>query len=76
MILATLLSLLPLGPGDPGPTSTDDLVFDARAAEHLLSRAGFGATTDEVEAAVEAGLDATIERLLAGSGRARDPFYA
>ncbi|MHC4893823.1 MAG: DUF1800 domain-containing protein [Planctomycetota bacterium] len=76
MILATLLSLLPLGPGDPGPTSTDDLVFDARAAEHLLSRAGFGATTDEVEAAVEAGLDATIERLFAGSGRARDPFYA
>ena len=41
--------------------------FDARAAEHLWNRAGFGATPEQVEASVEAGLDATIERLFAAS---------
>ena len=42
----------------------DGLVFDHRAAEHLLNRAGFGATPAEVDAAVAAGLDATLERLV------------
>ena len=60
----------------PATQDIEPFEFDARAAEHLLSRAGFGATTDEVEAAVEAGLDATIERLIAGGDRARDPFWA
>ena len=38
--------------------------WDARAAEHLLNRAGFGATTEEVQAAVTAGMAATIEKLV------------
>lgn len=50
--------------------------WDARAAEHLLNRAGFGATSSEVEAAVEAGLVATVERLLAGPDEPVAPFFA
>ncbi|MEO0650924.1 MAG: DUF1800 domain-containing protein, partial [Planctomycetota bacterium] len=69
-LLTALLALAPLG------QDIEPFEFDARAAEHLLSRAGFGATTDEVEAAVEAGLDATVERLLEGGDRVRDPFWA
>ncbi len=59
------------------PSPADDpFVFDARSAEHLLSRAGFGATSERVAQAVDAGLEATIERLLAGSAIAADPFRA
>lgn len=39
--------------------------FDARAAEHLWNRAGFGSTPEELEASVAAGLDATLEQLFA-----------
>ncbi len=37
--------------------------FDPENAAHLLRRAGFGPTLAEVDAAVKAGLDATIEQL-------------
>ena len=37
--------------------------FDARKAAHLLRRAGFGARPDEVQAAVERGLEATVDEL-------------
>lgn len=40
---------------------------------HLLRRAGFGASTAELDAAVSAGYAATVERLLAGGGAAPDP---
>ncbi len=43
------------------------LPWNMRNAEHLLNRAGFGARGSEVEAAAAAGLDATVERLLAPS---------
>jgi uncharacterized protein (DUF1800 family) len=39
--------------------------WNLRSAEHLLNRAGFGGTTAEVEAAAAAGLERTVERLLA-----------
>jgi uncharacterized protein (DUF1800 family) len=48
--------------------------FDARAAEHLLSRAGFGARTAEVDRAVEQGLEATLDRLFAPE-EGREPFF-
>ncbi len=38
--------------------------FDAAAAEHLLNRAGFGASPEEVENAVKRGRAATVESLL------------
>lgn len=41
--------------------------FDAAAARHLLARASFGPTAAEVDAAVAAGLQATVDKLLAGA---------
>jgi uncharacterized protein (DUF1800 family) len=51
--------LAPHLPGKDGP-------WDARAAAHLLRRAGFGAAPDEVERAVKQGLDAAVEKLFDG----------
>ena len=42
----------------PGPEG-----WDRSAAAHLLRRAGFGATPEELERALAEGLDATLERL-------------
>jgi uncharacterized protein (DUF1800 family) len=55
------------------PAERAAIVFDARAAEHLLARASFGATPEEIEAAVAAGLDATVDALLVASGVADAP---
>jgi uncharacterized protein (DUF1800 family) len=49
--------------------------WNARNAEHLLNRAGFGARSSEVDAAVAAGLDATLDRLLAPSDAWEMPPY-
>ncbi|MDQ2754686.1 MAG: DUF1800 domain-containing protein [Actinomycetota bacterium] len=40
---------------------------------HLYRRAGFGARPDELDAAADAGYQATVEGLLAGTGTAPDP---
>jgi uncharacterized protein (DUF1800 family) len=48
----------------PASSGTGSIPWDARAAEHLLNRAGFGARPPEVEAAVAAGLEATVQKLL------------
>ncbi|HEX4149304.1 MAG TPA: DUF1800 domain-containing protein [Pirellulales bacterium] len=45
-------------------TPSDSRPFDERAAAHLLRRAGFGAPPAEVAAAVERGLEATVDSLL------------
>jgi len=50
--------------------------FDARAAEHLLNRAGFGARPLEIEAAVREGQRACVARLLAPAASSADPFFA
>ncbi len=50
-------------------------VWDSRAAEHLLNRAGFGASPEEVARAVERGRAATIERLFAGDPEPLEPFF-
>src|SRR4051812_7841925 len=49
----------PYRPSGPNP-------WDLRKAGHLYRRAGFGATWDELHAAVADGSDATIDRLLHG----------
>jgi uncharacterized protein (DUF1800 family) len=49
-------ALSPFRPGVHGP-------FDFQRANRLFSRLGFGAPRDEVEAAVEHGLDALVARL-------------
>ena len=38
--------------------------FDAAAAKHLLNRAGFGGTPDEIDRLVQLGLDKAVETLL------------
>jgi uncharacterized protein (DUF1800 family) len=46
----------PFMPGQDAP-------WDARSAAHLLRRAGFGAAHQEVQQAVEQGLEASVDRL-------------
>ena len=64
----------------PGPSVGDDpapeLTWNARAAEHLLNRAGFGARELEIQRAVLAGPEAVVAELLAGGTRADDPYFA
>ncbi len=45
------------------PTAADP--FDSVKAAHLLNRAGFGGTVDEIQRAVQDGPRATVDRLLA-----------
>ena len=52
----------------------DPLEWNARAAEHLLNRAGFGARPAEIERAVRVGQAAFVEELLAGYGE-DEPFF-
>ncbi|HTI51712.1 MAG TPA: DUF1800 domain-containing protein [Planctomycetaceae bacterium] len=48
--------------------------FDARKAAHLLRRAGFGAPPAQVAAAVERGLEATIDELFADADDEEQEF--
>lgn len=51
----------------------EGIEWSARTAEHLLNRAAFGGTTAEIEHAVEVGLEATVDRLIArASGPTED----
>lgn len=66
-----------LGWPAPAPQpGSERFEFDARAAEHLLNRAGFGARPLEIQAAQREGQRACVERLLAPPQRADDPFFA
>src|ERR1043166_3655116 len=47
-------------------------VFGPEQAEHLLNRAGFGGTPDDIAAAVTAGCAATVDRLLDATGLRSD----
>jgi uncharacterized protein (DUF1800 family) len=58
MILTILLTCLPAG---DGPL---DKSFQAREAEHLWNRAGFGALPEQIEASVTVGCEETVRRLL------------
>lgn len=64
MILSLLLSCLPAGDGR----------FDARAAEHLWNRAGFGARTEDIERSVTLGREAAVAAMLR-SGPDAAPFF-
>jgi uncharacterized protein (DUF1800 family) len=50
-----------LAPFEPSPSADP---FDRKKAAHLLRRAGFGASAEEIDKAVAEGLEATVERLL------------
>ena len=51
------------------------LEWNARTAEHLLNRAGFGASTRGIERAVAMGHEATVAELLRGEEYVPEPFY-
>lgn len=51
------------------------LVWNARNAEHLLNRAGFGARQADVTRAVAEGPEALVERLLTRRADREPPFY-
>ncbi len=83
-MLTTLLTLALVLPSSASATATRTpsprvapagIVWNARSAEHLLNRAGFGARSTEVDAAVAAGFDATIERLLNPNADWEMPAY-
>jgi uncharacterized protein (DUF1800 family) len=77
--LAALGFCLLIGPdsvaGLQGPPE-GHLPFTTAEAEHLFNRAAFGATPEMIQQAVEAGLAASLERLLVPSVPWRDPFFA
>ncbi|MFT7663509.1 MAG: hypothetical protein ACI87A_001736 [Planctomycetota bacterium] len=52
-----------------------EVEFNARAAEHLVNRAGFGAANDEIEAMVSAGLQATVDDLIGRALVEELPFF-
>ena len=73
LILPTLLLTLACpalaqelaAPASPGTeaTETPRVLWNARNAEHLINRAGFGARPDEIDAAVAMGLEAYVDSL-------------
>ncbi len=75
MSLLPTLALLALhAPGPPGePTGAAPaapMSWDALAVEHLLNRAGFGGSPEEIRRGVELGQVALVEELLAGGAEA------
>jgi uncharacterized protein (DUF1800 family) len=63
MLTASLSAPPPRAVLAPGPIAAG-IPWNARNAEHLLNRSGFGARSGDVDAAVAVGFDATLERLL------------
>src|SRR5690349_3624399 len=61
-LLLLLVSLL--APVAPDGTAQAAISWDARHAEHLLNRAGFGARRGEIESAVAEGQAALVKRLV------------
>jgi hypothetical protein len=80
LTVALALGLAPLGSSNESapPTTTTfaaaRVEWNARNAEHLLNRAGFGARPAEIEAAVAAGQQAFVDQLLAGFVAEYEPF--
>ncbi|HWB14552.1 MAG TPA: DUF1800 domain-containing protein [Pirellulales bacterium] len=56
------------------PLSTAGVEFDRRKAAHLLRRAGFAPTEAELDQAIEQGLEATVEKLLADDSEQEAAF--
>ena len=64
-------------PGDRAqpPQDRGAIVWDARAVEHLMNRAGFGARTSEIEAGVAMGAAAFVDRLVSVRTEVEPFFY-
>ena len=73
MSAAPAIPVLEGGDGAADETESSSIEWNRRNAEHLLNRAGFGATPAQVDAAMAQGLDATIEALFVPAGEVK-PF--
>src|SRR5262249_15639407 len=58
------------------PAQTAALEWDARRAEHLWNRAGFGADARTIARSVAQGAEATVDELLHVDPWLEEPFYA
>jgi uncharacterized protein (DUF1800 family) len=56
------------------PRNSGAPVWDARAVEHLLNRASFGARQEEIDEGVKLGRDALVDQLL-GVDEVIEPFF-
>lgn len=84
LVLASSTALAASHGDDPSPLarsaaidgSADALgiVWDARAVEHLYSRAGFGASRREIDRGVKKGVSALVDELL-NERYEEDPFF-
>lgn len=73
--LLAAAGLASAGDGDAPQHAIGDVPWDARAVEHLFSRAAFGIPASEVEARVHSAPEVVVDQLLDG-GRAVEPFPA
>lgn len=64
--LAITCVVLAPGASPPSHHATSSIRWDARAVEHLLNRAGFGATQSEIERGVAMGREALVAELVDG----------
>ncbi len=62
-------------PALAAPQSTDLSSWSEHEAEHLWNRAGFGASEEEIQRAVESGPQAFVAELLAGRTEVETPFH-
>ncbi len=72
-----LFAAAPADAGDHPPKSSPAvaaLPWDARAVEHLLNRAGFGATPTDIDAALALGREAFLTKLFNGFAPDVAPF--
>ena len=75
LTMALSLALVQASPASAAPTSVVP-GWDARRAEHLWNRAGFGAGTAEVEQSVALGPERMVAELLTAESWIEQPFYA
>jgi uncharacterized protein (DUF1800 family) len=71
-----LLALLQAPAAAPAAALVPELAWDAARAEHLLNRAGFGASTAELERALAMGPAKLVDELLTVESWIEEPFYA
>jgi uncharacterized protein (DUF1800 family) len=72
---ATSTAVKPAAPTRTAPVRNLGFTWDARAAEHLLNRAAFGARPDEIAQAVADGPEAVVDRLLTQRSVGEAPFF-
>src|SRR5262245_21015328 len=63
-----------VAPASTGSAAIASRTWDARAVEHLLNRAGFGARPEEIEAGVAMGQAALVEKLVDKRAEV-EPFF-